>query len=154
AVLRTVQTSGRKPAEKPLGGLRSTGTVGPRGRVRRKRVNQPKVKAKSTNCCADKVRTSGPKRREGCEKVKLPQRGTRKPISGGSEEFVSDSTGTVGTLGHVGHGKQKEPRANQIMPRVFASKRDREARIGRIGSFCPRQFGTSRTKGRGGREKL
>ncbi|KAH9306911.1 hypothetical protein KI387_011315, partial [Taxus chinensis] len=32
-------------------------------------------------------------------------------------------------------------------------KRDREARIGRIESFCPRQFGTSGPKGRKGREK-
>ncbi|KAH9322428.1 hypothetical protein KI387_017067, partial [Taxus chinensis] len=29
------------------------------------------------------------------------------------------------------------------MPCVFASKRDREARIRRIGEICPRQFGTS-----------
>ncbi|KAH9297659.1 hypothetical protein KI387_029341, partial [Taxus chinensis] len=44
-------------------------------------------------------------------------------------------SGTVGTKVHRGHGEPKGPRANGNVPRVFASKRDREARIGRIGEI-------------------
>ncbi|KAH9325899.1 hypothetical protein KI387_006077, partial [Taxus chinensis] len=41
-------------------------------------------------------------------------------------------SGTVGPEVHGGRGEPKEPRANQITPRVFASKRDKEARVGWI----------------------
>ncbi|KAH9305265.1 hypothetical protein KI387_009669, partial [Taxus chinensis] len=57
---------------------------------------------------------------------------------------------TVGTKGHVGCRDPKELRANGILLRVFAAKRDKEARIGRFGDFFPRQFGTARPKGREG----
>ncbi|KAH9305090.1 hypothetical protein KI387_009494, partial [Taxus chinensis] len=96
AVLGTVGMSGREPVEKPPGGLRSTRTTGTSGRAGSERANRPKVKAKSTNCCAEHVGTSRPKGREGCEKVKWLQRGTRKPISGSSKEFVPDSPGQLG----------------------------------------------------------
>ncbi|KAH9305091.1 hypothetical protein KI387_009495, partial [Taxus chinensis] len=71
-------------------------TTGTSRRTGRERVNRPKVKAKSTNYCANHVGTSGLKGREVREKVKWLQRGTRKPISGGSEEFVPDSPGQLG----------------------------------------------------------
>ncbi|KAH9324257.1 hypothetical protein KI387_004435, partial [Taxus chinensis] len=63
------------------------------------------------------------------------------------------SSGTVGIKGRVGHEKPKKLRANQITPRVFTAKRDKEARIGRFREICPRQFGKSGPKGRVGREK-
>ncbi|KAH9301856.1 hypothetical protein KI387_013439, partial [Taxus chinensis] len=47
-------------------------------------------------------------------------------------------SGTVGAKARVGCGRPKEPRSNQILPRVFSVKRDREARIGRIRGICPR----------------
>ncbi|KAH9298335.1 hypothetical protein KI387_030017, partial [Taxus chinensis] len=75
---------------------------------------------------------------------------TRTARIGRNRELQS---GTVGTKGRMGREKPKEPRANQILPRVLAAKRDKEARIGWFGDFCPRQFGTSRPKGREGREK-
>ncbi|KAH9301625.1 hypothetical protein KI387_013208, partial [Taxus chinensis] len=62
-------------------------------------------------------------------------------------------SGTVGTNGCEGREKSKEPRANGNVPRVFASKRDREARIGWIRGICPRQLGTTGPKGCEGREK-
>ncbi|KAH9296021.1 hypothetical protein KI387_039609, partial [Taxus chinensis] len=82
AALGTVGTSGCEPAEKPPGGPGSKGTSKPKRRGRRERANWPKAKEKLTNCCAKQVETSGPKEREGREKAKRLQRGTRKPISG------------------------------------------------------------------------
>ncbi|KAH9307153.1 hypothetical protein KI387_043825 [Taxus chinensis] len=48
---------------------------------------------------------------------------------------------------------RKSRRANQIAPRVIGQMRDKEAHFGRIGGFCPKRFGTSRTKRREGRER-
>ncbi|KAH9315193.1 hypothetical protein KI387_023820, partial [Taxus chinensis] len=56
------------------------------------------------------------------------------------EELFPDSR-TVGTKGREGREKPKEPRANGNVPRVFTSKRDREARIGWIGEFVPDSLG-------------
>ncbi|KAH9301630.1 hypothetical protein KI387_013213, partial [Taxus chinensis] len=62
-------------------------------------------------------------------------------------------SGTVGTNRREGREKPKELRANGNVPHVFASKRDRGARIGRIRGICPRKFGTPGLKIREGREK-
>ncbi|KAH9301818.1 hypothetical protein KI387_013401, partial [Taxus chinensis] len=62
--------------------------------------------------------------------------------------------GTSGPKIREGRKKLEDPRANGILPHVFAAKRDKEARIGRFREICPRQFGTSRPKGREGCEKL
>ncbi|KAH9320523.1 hypothetical protein KI387_015162, partial [Taxus chinensis] len=59
---------------------------------------------------------------------------------------------SLGTSGQKVRAGREEPRANGNVPRVFASKRDREAHFGRIGEICPRRFGTSGPKIREGRE--
>ncbi|KAH9308967.1 hypothetical protein KI387_036878, partial [Taxus chinensis] len=51
------------------------------------------------------------------------KKGTRKPISGGSEVFVPDSTGTSGTNGREVDAKEPaDPQTNQIMTRVTREK--------------------------------
>ncbi|KAH9309255.1 hypothetical protein KI387_037166, partial [Taxus chinensis] len=59
----------------------------------------------------------------------------------------------TGTVGPKGRGDPKEPRANQITPRVIGRKRNREAQFGWIRGICPKQFGTTRPEGREGRGK-
>ncbi|KAH9315450.1 hypothetical protein KI387_024077, partial [Taxus chinensis] len=115
--------------------------------------------------------TKDAKRRLGESKVS-PFRAVQRNLSQDSpgqlgQKYVEDvnrlrfsrnigelSSRTVGPKVRVGREKPKEPRANQILPRVFTAKRDKEARIGRFRDFCPRQFGTSGPKVREGREKL
>ncbi|KAH9305134.1 hypothetical protein KI387_009538, partial [Taxus chinensis] len=56
-------------------------------------------------------------------------------------------------MGRVGRGEPRNPRANQITPRVISRKGTRKPISGGSEVFVPDSTGTAGPKGREGREK-
>ncbi|KAH9325897.1 hypothetical protein KI387_006075, partial [Taxus chinensis] len=151
-------------------------TVGTSGCAGREKVNWPKRGKKLPNSCFARSGTSGPNVRGGHRSAGLapgsPFRAGRRYLSQAfwdswdkctrrtrTDQFGRNkglSFGTYGPKVRMGREKPKEPRANRILPRVFAANRNKEARIRRFGEIFPRRFGTSGPKvreGHVGREK-
>ncbi|KAH9306705.1 hypothetical protein KI387_011109, partial [Taxus chinensis] len=89
-------TLGREPAEKPPGSPRSNWDSWDVGDARDVKGRTGRRWKKSTNCYAEQVGTSGPKRRVGHEKGEADKEGTEAHFGWFGRTFL-DSTGTIGT---------------------------------------------------------